>query len=246
MPAPRHSTRNPRGLKRAIVVASAVGLALLSIAGSVFAQLSGTVSVLSDYRYRGISLSGNGPAAQLGLAYDDAQGWYAGTFLSTVKLERYQTRGAQAISFAGYAWRMPSGLSLEAGAVYSVVTASPRYDYPEVYAGFAVQNVSGRLYYSPRYFGQDAAAVYGELNLAQPMVENVRLLAHVGALGSHANKYYGNPPGPLVDSAVGVGIDWQGFTLQLSWAAVNHSSGAYATNGVERRSGIVASLSRSF
>ena len=221
-------------------------MALLSISSSVFAQLSGTLSAVSDYRYRGISLSYNQPAVQLSIVYDDAQGWYAGTFASTVKSATYGTRGAQSISFAGFAWRMPSGLSLEAGADFSVQTTTPHDGYGEVYGGFAFRNLSGRMYYSPRYFGQNSPAIYGELNVAQPVLENVRVLAHVGALGSDLNKRYGNPPGPLVDAAAGVGIDWQGFGLQVSWVGVNRASAAYATNGAERRGGVIVSLSRSF
>jgi len=241
----RRARRN-RQCSRGALVARAAVLALLCAIGDASAQLSGSLSVVSDYRYRGISLSDERPAAQLGLTYDAAEGWYGGAFVSTVKLEGYETRGVQAIAFAGHTWGMPSGLSLEVGADYAVVTAAPRYDYGEVYAGFAFQNVSGRMYFSPRYFGQDAAAVYAELNLAQPLLDNVRLLGHVGVLESSANKYYGNPPGPLIDGALGVGVSWQGFSLQVSWVSVNHSSGAYATNGIEHRSGVVASLSRSF
>ena len=47
-------------------------------------------------------------------------------------------------------------------------------------AGFAFENISGRLYYAPRYFGSDGGAVYGELNGAQRVFDRVRLLAHVG------------------------------------------------------------------
>jgi uncharacterized protein (TIGR02001 family) len=244
VPAPC-ATRNCSIRERAFVSA-ALGIALLSIAGSVFAQFSGTISVVSDYRYRGISLSDSKPAAQLGVAYDDAQGWYAGTFVSTVTSDVYGTRGVQSISFAGYSWRMSSRLSFEAGADYSVITASPRYDYSEIYAGFAFQNVSGRLYYSPRYFGQSSPALYGELNLAQPLFENVRVLVHVGTLASNANQRYGYHSGPLFDYAAGLGVDWEGFRAQLSWVGVNHSSGAYAIIGTDRRSGAVVSLSHSF
>jgi len=243
VPAPRHVALNCRARKHAIFL-GVVGL--LSFADSGRAQLSGTVSVVSDYRYRGISLSDNEPAVQVGVNYDDATGWYAGAFASTVKSAAYDTRGVHVISFAGYAWRMASGWSLDAGADYSVVAASPRYDYPEVYAGFAYQNISGRVHYAPRYFGQNAAALYGELNLAQPLLENVRLLAHVGVLNTEANKYYGNPSGVLFDGAVGLGIDWQGFSMQVNWVGVNHSSGAYAVNGIERRHGLVVALSHSF
>jgi len=243
--APRRVTRR-QGTRKYAVGLCVVGFALLSIAGRASGEVSGTISVVSDYRYRGISLSDNEPAAQLGIAYDDAQGWYIGGFVSTVESSTYGTSGVQAIGYGGYAWRMPSGLSLEAGADYSVVTAAPRYDYTEVYLGFAYQNLSGRVYYSPRYLGLDSAAVYGELNLAQPWVEHVRLLIHIGVLGSDAKTFNGSRPPPVLDFAVGAGIDWQGFNVQLSWVGVNRYSPAYQATGVGNRTGPVLSVSRSF
>jgi len=100
---------------------SAVALWFLFVSTEVFAQVSGSASLLSDYRYRGVSLSRNRPAAQLAVAYDDASGWYGGAFASTVQLVYPATRELQVVSFAGYARRLPSGLSWEAGADYSVV-----------------------------------------------------------------------------------------------------------------------------
>jgi uncharacterized protein (TIGR02001 family) len=245
VPAPQRVTRKQRSRKHAVGL-GVVGFALLSIAGSVHGEVSGTISVVSDYRYRGISLSDNEPAAQLGIAYDDPLGWYVGGFVSTVESSVYGTNGVQAIAYGGYAWRMPSGLSFEAGADYSVVTAAPRYDYPEVYVGFAYQNLSGRAYYSPRYLGQDSAAVYGELNLAQPVLEHARLLVHVGLLGSDSKTIYGTRSAPVFDFAIGGGVDWQGFNVQLSWVGVNRYSPAYRTTGVGHRTGPVLSVSRSF
>ena len=245
VPAPRRVTPKQGSSKRAVGI-GVIAFALLSIAGSVSGEVSGTVSVVSDYRYRGISLSDNEPAAQIGLAYDDPNGWYVGGFVSTVESSIYGTSGVQAIGYGGYAWRMPSGLSLEAGADYSVVTAAPRYDYPEVYLGFAYQNLSGRVYYSPRYLGLDSSSVYGELNLAQPLAEHVRLLVHVGLLDSDAKTIYGSRSPPVFDFAIGGGIDWQGFNVQLSWAGVNRYSPAYQATGVGNRTGPVLSVSHAF
>jgi len=245
VPAPRRAACKHRNRNCAVGL-GVVGLALLSIVRTASAEVSGTVTVVSDYRYRGISLSDNDPAAQLGVTYDDPLGWYAGAFVSTIKSSAYGTTGVQAIGFGGYAWRMPSGLSLEAGADYSVVTASPRYDYPEVYVGFAYQNLTGRAYYSPRYLGQDYGAVYGELNFAPPLFDTVRLLAHVGVLDSEAKTIYGDRSPPVVDFAIGAGVDWQGFTLQLSWVGVNRYSPAYRVVGVGHRTGPVLSISHSF
>ncbi len=110
--ARRRATRGRRRAFEAVLQCWTVSLCLALLSGNVAAQLSGTVSLLSNYRFRGISLSADEPAAQLGLAYDDAQGWYAGGFASTVefplsserRLRRYllsATHGAAPMDRAG-------------------------------------------------------------------------------------------------------------------------------------------------
>ena len=65
-----------------------VGLALwlLLCAGACRAQVAGSVGVVSDYRYRGMSLSDGRPAVQLSIDRDFAAGTYAGLMLSSVRL----------------------------------------------------------------------------------------------------------------------------------------------------------------
>lgn len=64
-------------------------LSLVGIASPAWAQtsdwsLSGTAGVVSDYRYRGYSLSGERPALQSGLTADHASGVYGDVFVSTI------------------------------------------------------------------------------------------------------------------------------------------------------------------
>src|SRR5262245_32129023 len=78
------------------------------------AQLSGTLTGVTDYRYRGVTFSDRRPAAQAGLTYDDPSGWYAGAFGSTLRLHppgRPDSR-FQSIVYGGYAMRLDSGVSL--------------------------------------------------------------------------------------------------------------------------------------
>src|SRR5438034_818182 len=56
----------------------------------------------------------------------DASGWYGGAFASTVQLVYPANRELQLVSYAGYAQRLPSGLSWEGGVDYSVVTGAER------------------------------------------------------------------------------------------------------------------------
>jgi uncharacterized protein (TIGR02001 family) len=225
---------------------SAVGLSFALFAASVPAQISGNASLLSDYRYRGVSLSDNKPAAQLGLVYDHASGWYAGLFLSTVRFRASVDRELQTIYFAGHAWRTAAGTSFDAGISHSRSSGDQSYSYSELYFGFAANNLSGRLYYSPRYFGDRGDTLYAELNGAHLLGERVRLLAHIGVLRSSGAVYnLYRRPDFVVDGRVGVAIDLDAFTVQLSGVAVS-SNGAYPLADPPRRNGIVLLVSRSF
>lgn len=210
-------------------------------------QWSGSLSAVSDYRYRGVSLTGNDPAAQATLNYDDPSGLYAGAFVSNVRLPNAPGREAQVIAFAGYAWQLPSGVSGEAGVDYSAFTRTHGYDYPEIYLGFASGNVNGRVYYTPRYFGRFGDAVYGELNYAQPLVDRFRFVAHGGVLHSRRyDSYRGSGDRATFDARTGVGVDLDAFNLEIVWVGLSNAQSAYAFVASGRRNGVVVTLTRSF
>ena len=54
----------------------------VALSSSVLAQLGASVALDSDYRFRGVSLSGSHPSESLALDYDSADGTYAGASLS--------------------------------------------------------------------------------------------------------------------------------------------------------------------
>ena len=245
--APPHTSLNPRRSFSVTVRYGGVALLLALAAANVSAQVSGTASLVSNYRFRGITLSENNPAAQLGVVYDDAQGWYAGAFASTVEFATSSGVELQAVPFLGYTWRNDAGVSWEAGTDYSAFSGSAQdHNYPELYVGMAAEHVSARLYYSSRYFGQNTATLYGEINASEPLIDRVRLIAHIGVLQStHGKLYYGGPD-QLIDGRVGVGIEWEAFDVQLSWVGINAATAMYGVTGVRSRNGLVLTLSRPF
>jgi uncharacterized protein (TIGR02001 family) len=217
------------------------------LAAAANAQFSGTLSVVSDYRYRGITLSDQKPAAQVGLTYDDPTGWYAGAFGSTVRLAPPAGPNFQALGFAGYAVRLPSGVSLEAGGDYSAFTGASRYNYGEIFLGAAADAVSGRIYYSPRYFGQHGDGVYAELNASQPLIDRIRVFAHVGYLrASYPTGYRQWSKQNTIDGRVGVGIEFDWFHLDLAWVGLNATYAAYQITGTNSPNTVVLTLTRSF
>ena len=202
--------------------------ALLSCT-SVSAQVSGSATLVSDYRFRGVSLSDGQPAAQLGVAWERDDGWYAGVFGSSTRL--YGRPGSQWLSYLGYARRMRGGLSWEAGAEYAAFRGYRRDNYPEFYLGLASARLSGRLYYAPRYFSEDAAAFYTELNGTHALNERFRLQGHIGWLrrsGRGADVDCGAERRRF-DARAGIGARLGGgFDLQLARVASEGSDGCYS------------------
>jgi uncharacterized protein (TIGR02001 family) len=121
------------------------------------AQVGAVVSIFSDDRFRGYSLSEARPVGILDLSYDAPNGLY-GTLSGSVVASRHD--GLQPLRFAingGYARRLRSGLTLDLGAVHSRYSeysgiASDRY-YTEVYAGVAGKLLGARISLSPDYIG---------------------------------------------------------------------------------------------
>ena len=223
-----------------------VAVAALWAAGVVHAQVSGNATLTSDYRFRGVSLSDNAPAVQLSVAYDGAGGWYAGALASSVRRPFGVDANAQLVAYAGYARRVRGALSWEGGAEYVVLTGAPEYDYPEFYVGLVSERLSARLYYAPRYFSEDASAVYAEINGTQPLSRRLRLLGHAGWLRP------GQEPGaeaesPRFDVLVGLGFALEPFDIRIAWVTVggDASSDQYGPDETDRN-GWTLALSRSW
>jgi uncharacterized protein (TIGR02001 family) len=239
-------------VRRAVLRGAA--LLICAAAESASAQLSGTLSGVTDYRYRGVTFSDRRPAAQAGLTYDDPTGWYVGAFGSTVRLDppgRPNSR-FQAIAYGGYALRLASGVSLEAGADYSAFAKSDDLNYGEAYAGAATENLNARIYFAPRYFGTTSKAFYGEVNAAPPLVGAARLHLHLGFLRyryvyPYGSPYYGLPPTKgIFDARIGLRADIDPFQLEVAWVGVNKHSAAYFITGRVTPNGVLATLTLSF
>jgi len=192
------------------------------IASGASAEFSGTASLVSDYRYRGISLSDDKPAAQVGLAYDDPFGWYAGVFGSTVRLGRPADPGFQTIGYGGFATRLSSNVSVEIGGDYSAFSSTSYYNYGEVFVGLAGDGISARVHYAPRYYGQPSNALYGELNLTKPLYDRFRLVAHAGYLNVRTTHPYDiKTTQNVVDGRVGVATELDLFHIELAWVGAS-------------------------
>ena len=217
-------------------VRSAPALIALILSGAARAQFGATVSVESDYRFRGVSLSESKPAWRLTVNHDFMSGAYAGASATSVELAR-DDRYSQFVGYAGYVTQPVDGRSLEFGANYSHFTGHTSYDYLEAYAGVLAQRWSLRVHYAPDYFGRGVQTAYVDANAHWPLNEHVRLFGHTGALVPLAGHAFGpDDKQTRFDLRLGLGVTASSsFDVQLAWVEASRG-GPYPAVYASRRS----------
>lgn len=173
----------------------AVGLALstcLLIAAPAHAQLSGQVSIESDYRNRGYSVTDAKPAVTGSLSYDHKSGIYANGLLIVAASDSDAGLSGFEVNL-GYAVKVSQRAAVEAGIVRTEYATAPgaslSLKYTEVYAGLTVGRFAARAYYSPNYIGKDRRTLYTQIQANIVPLKDWNLSLSVGAL-----TYLTDPP----------------------------------------------------
>jgi len=220
----------------------------MTYAAAAAAQFTGTVSLVSDYRFRGVSLSQEKPAAQAGIGYDHPSGWYAGVFGSTVQLADASATTVQSVAYLGVVRSIGESLHWDVGAVYTAFSATRDYNYGEIQTAIASATYSARVHYSPHYFGLAHGSFYAEINGTQALGNGFSLLGHVGVLVplGHANYRRPNTAQDPVDARVGLGIELSRFNIELAWVGTNSNGGVYPVRTTRHRTSGLASVTWAF
>jgi len=192
---------------------SLLPLALCCAETPAAAEIGASVSVSSQARFRGYSLSSGRPVAALALSYDDAGGFYAGGSATAVATAHSGARFLGVQGNVGYARRLESGATLDVGvdrSEYSeYFSAGRNAGYTEVYVGLITPNVSSHIYYSPNYFGFGYSTFYGEIDGILRPSPNWRLNAHIGTIVRTDGERKPGYDWRLGISTQTGGVDWQ-------------------------------------
>ncbi|MBV8658067.1 MAG: hypothetical protein JO142_09630 [Burkholderiales bacterium] len=216
---------------------------LIALPLTALAQTGASVTLLSDFRVRGISLSDERPSAQLDFAYDAPSGGYAGAAISSVRLGENRQDQGQVQGYLGYARALDAGLGWEVGATTIRYTNDSYYSYQEYFAGLNGEQWNARLYYAPAYYGFPIHAGYAELNRNLPLSEHTRLVLHAGVLTRVGHSEYAGTGPVRLDGRLGVSTTLDQWELQLAWVGTNHIAGPYAPVYVRNRSAAVITAS---
>jgi len=204
------------------------------------AQTSAAASIFSDDRFRGYTLSDGRPVGILDLYYDDPSGFY-GTLSG--KLVANDHEGLQPLGLilnAGYAKRLSSGLTIDAGVTHSDYSeysdrAAAR-SYTEAYAGLSNKFLTARIYASPDYL--KGGTIYGELNAKAEIAPMLSLSGHAGLLVPLGGGGPGYTYRRELDWRIGIARQFGSVTLQAAWTGVSPGQNLYRY-GYHRREALV-------
>ena len=193
-----------------------LGGSLLFGAASAAAEVSGNVSIGSDYVYRGISQTNENPTIQGGFDYAAESGFYVGTWASNVAFD-----GSIEIDvYAGFGGSFSDAVSYDVGVL--------RYEYPddaqggapessfnEVYGSVSIAGLTLGAAYSPDFFYESDAATYFYVNYDMSLPGDVGLSAHVAKQSIDNNAQFGTPD--YIDYSLGVSKSAGGLDFSLTW-----------------------------
>ena len=149
-------------------------------------EVSGDLSLMSDYRFRGVSRSDEDPTVQAGLNVRHESGFYAGARATILRgQDPFRARNpalrdqgdAEIDLYAGYGAALGGGFEIDGGLVYyAFAGAAGPSDYAEPYASLSYligpAQLTAGAKYAPSQAGtghQDMLYIYGQLDVAVPL-----------------------------------------------------------------------------
>ncbi|WP_429912297.1 TorF family putative porin [Glycocaulis sp.] len=234
-----------QGRTASLAVLLAVSASALAIAPAAHArdglEIEANVALVSDYRFRGVSLSDKDPAIQGGFDISFASGFYVGTWASSI-----EPVGASELEldlYAGFAFEA-GGAEFDVGALLYTYPGESDAHYWEFYGsvGFttgALESTFG-LAYAPEQDnigGEDNLYIFYEA--AYPLGETG--LSLTGSVGYETGAF-GDPDGDGNDKwDWSLGVAWTALGVDWSLAYIDTSE-----NFREGNATAVLSISKAF
>jgi uncharacterized protein (TIGR02001 family) len=209
-------------------------LALLASATPVFAQdedagpiaITGSVALVSDYRFRGFSQTQQDPAVQGGITATHESGFYVGTWGSSINFAN-SNLSSEIDFFAGWSKAVSEGVTLDVGLLYYLypkhksVTGDIDTDFFEPYVNLTGSIGPVTVKVGANYaWKQDALGDNDALYLhAEPSIAIAGtpfgLNGHLGYASSDA--FPGGVDGEVWDWSVGGTATWKNLTFGVSY-----------------------------
>lgn len=197
--------------------------------------LSANAAIVSDYRFRGVSLSDKDPAIQGGFDVSTSSGFYVGTWGSSI--ENFEGSEFELDIYAGYGTTFGE-LDFDVGLLAYTYPGSSDTTYLEAYTSIGGSaGVVGWTLGAAYAFDQDNIGgddnIYLYLDAGAPLGDTPL------SVGGHIGYEDGAFGSDKWDWSLGLTYDFKQFSLGVNYVDTN-------VDGRTTKGGVVASLSASF
>src|SRR5678815_2541757 len=189
-------------------------LSLLALGAAAHADVTGTVTVDSDYDFRGITQTAQDPALQGSIDWTSDSGIYLGAWGSNVDFGDDVDTDVEVDLYGGI--RGGEDITWDLGIIWYTYMDGSEFNYPEIYGSIGYKWLSGKLWYSDEFGGVDdnGEAYYIEANANVPLAETG--LGLTGHVGMSDGDYWDSVDG-YFDWSVGVTYTLGHFNLGLKY-----------------------------
>ena len=243
---------------------AAGGFAALAMATPALAQdepaedftITGSATLATQYRLRGISQTDNRAAVQGAITVAHKSGVYVGTWASN--LAGFGSFGGSNMELdliAGFS-KPVGGVTLDGGVVYYVYPGTQGTDYVEIYASGSGKvgpvNAKLGLYWAPQQSNIGGHNVWVYTDLGLPISGTpITLKGHVGLSTGTSGYTKGKD---IVNYSVGADLTWKNLTLNVSYVGTDVDetranllwAGGNRTGHEITKGNVVATLTASF
>lgn len=217
--------------------------------------ITGGVTLASQYRFRGISLSDEQVALQGTINLNHESGLYAGVWGSSI--DGFGELGGSNLEldlYAGYRRQVASGVTLDAGLLYYAYPGSSGGDFEffEPYANVSITRgpvtakIGGAFAPSQDGIGNNSNIyVFSDVSVAIPNTP-IALTGHLGK--SHGDTTL-TPSGDYLDWSLGASVAWRNLSFGVAYVDTNLSSAEAVSGGATRDivdGAVVATVTASF
>ena len=184
--------------------------------------IDGSVTLVSDYRYRGLSYTNNRPAVQGFLTISHTSGLYVATFLSNLGGDgSYGGDDLEADILAGYT-RSVHDLAIDVGIWNYRFPGTRHTGFIELYGALTIPigraKTKTGFYYAPRQRAigrHDDLSSYADISL--PVADTpVVIKTHAGYTVGKGSTLAG-PSGHYIDWSIGADLQWRAATFNVSY-----------------------------
>jgi uncharacterized protein (TIGR02001 family) len=192
----------------------------LCAASAASAQFSSTVAAVSDYDFRGVSLSARDPALQASAdyAFGDS-GLSAGAWVSNVDFGSGDDADVELDFYIDYERSLNDVFALYAGfSLYTYPGSDDAETSPEAYIGVGAGDFALLQWFTHDYSGLGQKALYTEANYTPALSESLALTVHAGY--SYGDAF---DDAELFDFAVGLDYSAGNFVIGAKLVATDAS-----------------------